>query len=574
MTHLSNHTPAASAEDAGGDAEYRRMAAFVRQSLALIEAFEHEVKGNVADTVRQSAAIEQAAADGIAAVGQVGDQTGVAAEASKGALANVQTVAAACQQLAASEHQVDGLVHRAADLATEAVDKAGHASDTVARLAEALKAVSGIVGFIEEIARRTNMLALNATIEAQRAGAAGKGFAVVANEVKDLSKQTAGATRDIRDKIGHIGNTSGEVTAAIGVIAAAVREIRDITAEVAGAVQQHAEATGEISRNAHAVAERVSEVSDSIGAIAQEAAQAQTQSEEVARLAAASASRLDGVDRRLGAVLDKYRSADHSIARLPLDLPAALAAEGRETAGRLTEITAAGGRFAPEGEIAGLAGAALRLPWFGEMPVAAARSGNEIALRFEPPPGGAQAAAIRRLIDGLDFCDVEMLGILADAQREVTQALEDGLRHGRLSLADLFDEDYQPVPGTNPTQYTNRCVAFAEQAFVPIQERHLARSERLVAVVTVDRNGYMPVNNLYCSKPQTADPVWNAANSRFRIFLKDHASARLYESREPFLFHTYIREVAPNTMVLFKGIGMPIVIDRRPWGVMRVTYHL
>jgi len=574
MTHLPNHPPAAGAGDADGDAGYRHMAAFVRQSLALIEAFEHEVKGNVADTVRQSAAIEQAAADGIAAVGQVSDQAGVAAEASKGALANVQTVAAACHQLAASEQQVDDLVRRAAGLATGSVDKAGTASDTVERLGEALKAVSGIVGFIEEIARRTNMLALNATIEAQRAGAAGRGFAVVANEVKDLSKQTATATRDIRDKIAHIGATSGEVTGAIAAIAASVEEIRDITAEVAGAVQQHTEATGEISRNAHAVTERVSEVADTVGAIAQEAAQARTQSEEVARFAADTAARLGGVDRRLGAVLDKYRSADRSITHLPLDLPATLRADGRETAGRLTEITATGGRFAPGGETGKLTGAVLRLPWFDEMPVAAARNGDEISFRFDPPPEGARAAAIHRLIDGFDFCDAEMLGILADAQGEIAQAMEDGLRRGRLSRADLFDEDYQPIPGTNPTQYMTRFVAFAEQAFVPIQERHLARSKRLVAVVTVDRNGFMPVNNLYCSKPQTDDPVWNAANSRFRIFLKDHASLQAYASRDPFLFHTYIREVAPNTMVLFKGIAMPIRIDNQPWGVMRVTYHL
>jgi methyl-accepting chemotaxis protein len=34
-----------------------------------------------------------------------------------------------------------------------------------------------------------------------RAGSAGKGFAVVANEIKELAKQTAAATADIKGRI-------------------------------------------------------------------------------------------------------------------------------------------------------------------------------------------------------------------------------------------------------------------------------------------------------------------------------------------------------------------------------------
>ena len=66
------------------------------------------------------------------------------------------------------------------------------------QMVEAGTAMGGIVEAIRTIASQTNLLALNATIEAARAGDAGKGFAVVASEVKDLARETARATEDIK----------------------------------------------------------------------------------------------------------------------------------------------------------------------------------------------------------------------------------------------------------------------------------------------------------------------------------------------------------------------------------------
>jgi methyl-accepting chemotaxis protein len=60
-----------------------------------------------------------------------------------------------------------------------------------------IEKVGRVAQEIDAIAKQTNLLALNATIEAARAGSAGKGFAVVAGEVKNLSAQTARATKEV-----------------------------------------------------------------------------------------------------------------------------------------------------------------------------------------------------------------------------------------------------------------------------------------------------------------------------------------------------------------------------------------
>jgi methyl-accepting chemotaxis protein len=75
-------------------------------------------------------------------------------------------------------------------------------------LGGAANKIGKVTETITEISEQTNLLALNATIEAARAGEAGKGFAVVANEIKELAKQTAEATLDIKTLIDDVQNTT------------------------------------------------------------------------------------------------------------------------------------------------------------------------------------------------------------------------------------------------------------------------------------------------------------------------------------------------------------------------------
>ena len=82
-----------------------------------------------------------------------------------------------------------------------AVHQAGIEGGSMADLDEEAARISEVVTVIRSVADQTNLLALNATIEAARAGEAGKGFAVVANEIKELARQTAAATTEIKEQI-------------------------------------------------------------------------------------------------------------------------------------------------------------------------------------------------------------------------------------------------------------------------------------------------------------------------------------------------------------------------------------
>jgi methyl-accepting chemotaxis protein len=62
-------------------------------------------------------------------------------------------------------------------------------------------AIADAIKIIDKITLQTNILSLNAAVEASTAGEAGKGFSVVANEVRNLARQTAEASKKIQQLV-------------------------------------------------------------------------------------------------------------------------------------------------------------------------------------------------------------------------------------------------------------------------------------------------------------------------------------------------------------------------------------
>jgi len=160
--------------------------AFDRQAATLIEAVV-SAAGSVGTEANQTADIAR----------DISGRTASVVKSSTDASDNVETIAAATEELSISVRGIAERVRKSAEIAGRAVSEAQRADARIASLEAASKAIEGIVQLISSVAAQTNLLALNATIEAARAGEAGRGFAVVASEVKQLASQTARASAEI-----------------------------------------------------------------------------------------------------------------------------------------------------------------------------------------------------------------------------------------------------------------------------------------------------------------------------------------------------------------------------------------
>jgi len=85
-------------------------------------------------------------------------------------------------------------------------------------------------------------------------------FAVVANEIKELARQTAAATQDIKKKIDGIQNSTSTTIDKIGKITQVIANVKDLVATIATAVEEQSVTTREIAENISQAAVGINEV--------------------------------------------------------------------------------------------------------------------------------------------------------------------------------------------------------------------------------------------------------------------------------------------------------------------------
>jgi hypothetical protein len=494
------------------------------------------------------------------------------AQAAASASANVASMAAAAGQLAAMGQEIASQAARSADAARLAVADSEAAARSTTSLAAAADAINDVVRAIAAIAARTNLLALNATIEAARAGEAGRGFAIVAAEVKELSRQTAEATRQITtritvmqeaasasvDAMQHVGTAVAGIDAANEAVAAAVRQQDETIRDVAARLRDTAAGTDRVAETIQGVAVRSASV---------RAATASAEAEATATAATVAALRGD-----LALQLSRAATAARAV---PLVEPARLHRAGAVEPVTILELSETEALVRLSDAAAACDGQHVRLDigGIGELPgqlVEASRGRAVIALQPTPAQAenlAARLAALRE--DGARF---------AAAARahagDIVARLTEALHAGTLTQAALFDVQYEPIAGSDPPQFRTAFTDLADRLVQPVLEAALACDPRMIAAVAVDRNGYAPTHNRNVSQPQRPnDPLWNAQHCRNRWIFEDRSAIAAGRTTRAALLQCYERNMGGGSSAIMNECDVPIVVQGRHWGGLRLLYR-
>ena len=239
------------------------------------------------------------------------------AATSEQAATNVNVMAAATEQMTSTVQEIARNSEKARAITESAVTQAGSASQKVGELGRAAKEISNVTEVITEISEQTNLLALNATIEAARAGEAGKGFAVVANEIKELARQTAQATQEIKSKIEGIQDSTADTVTQIEEITGVINGVNEIVGTIATAVDEQASTSHEIAGNVSQASQGIQEVNENVaqsssvaGTISSDIADVDCSVQEISSFSSEvnlNADNLTNLAGRLQELVDRFR---------------------------------------------------------------------------------------------------------------------------------------------------------------------------------------------------------------------------------------------------------------------------
>jgi methyl-accepting chemotaxis protein len=450
---------------------------------------------------------------------------------------------------------IGAMAERVGRLGIEAADIVGKVEDVTKRAADQKERLAEVVDAAQTMAKSNGHI-VEATTHTQDTAAQ---VGVAMGETRTTFKAALDTILGLVDGVGQIEAKLPGLQESLSQVSKVARDIKQIAgqtnllalnatieaARAGDAGKGFAVVAGEVKALSRQTADAVTMIEATLAALSGQIGTLIAESQAAAEVAAAARSgtgnigqavvHLDRVDRDI-------KEVQSSVAEI-----AQAAAQNREECASI------------ETEIGALDRAAKDT--LADMAAASERATSLLAMSEDMISLTAEA--------GIDTVDTPFIDKCMETAKEVSRIFEEGIERGEISLDALFDTNYQQVPNVMPPHYLTRHTEFSARKLLPVLDRVVASSERILACTPGDMNNYYPIINSTFAKPPTDDPKWNAAHSRARTRQLDRTSLNMMTSDKPFLVQTYRRNMG-DRFDLMKNVSAPIMVKGRRWGALRI----
>lgn len=449
-----------------------------------------------------------------------------AAEAFGSGAQEAHGAAAGAGDAARTAELVDGLARLASSLGREAAEVRGVVDDTHGSVGQQTEAMGALVRQVSQV------------VQAQAA-------------IGTETTQSVGALAAVSDALRAVGTE-------VAAIERSLSQVSDVATEITRIALQ----TRLVAFNASVEARRAGEAGRGFGVVAGAvkdlAGQVETCSKQIVGTVAQLDDRIVALAREVGAQNGATSSAHAGVVHRALsELQSGV--QRIEQASLLSREVCAG----LDTEIAAVQGGLKRTRT--ALDAAQQRTGTLLSISEEMIEHVASC--------GVETADTRYIEAARQTAQLIGRGLEAALAEGKISTADLFDEQYRVLPGTAPQQHDTRFSALADRLFPALQDPVLGLSDKVVFCIAADRNGYIACHNSqYNQRQRSGDVVWNTAHCRNRRIFNDRTGLASARNQRPFLLQTYRRDMGGGQFVVMKEAAAPITVAGRHWGGLRLAF--
>jgi len=152
--------------------------------------------------------------------------------------------------------------------------------------------------------------------------------------------------------------------------------------------------------------------------------------------------------------------------------------------------------------------------------------------------------------------------------RQYGDVFDAAIDSGQLSVADVFDRNYQEIKGWNwgkNPKYHTRFDTFADKAVLVFQDKYLD-SDDFIYAVGVDETGYLPTHNTKFQKALTGVPEQDLSGNRTKRVFADPVGLAAAKNLEPSLKQVYKRDTGETMW----DVSSPVLVKGKHWGAFRI----